>query len=166
MVEFALVAPIFFLLVFAVIQIGLVFGAQNALVNGVRDAARKAATYRVNEASYDDNVTWQAICDAIEDTLRASVGTYPGADTSAGRLRPTIAYEWKQNPTGSEYSIIAHVSADYDHPLFLPLDALLGLMGVGSTGFFENSMTLSASEQMRIENPSLDPPANPALPCT
>ena len=54
--EFALVAPIFFLLVFGVIQLGLVIAAQNGLVDGVREAARRAATYRINEGSFDATV--------------------------------------------------------------------------------------------------------------
>lgn len=165
LVEFALVAPIFFLLVFGVIQLGLIFGAQNALVNGVRDAARKAATYRVNEASYEDPAVWSSICQSVEDTLRKSVGTYPGADTSAGRLAATIQYEWEPNPTGTGYFMAAHVSATYDHPIYLPIDPLLEIMGLRSTDRFGNSISLSASEQMRVENPSLTAPSTTPPPC-
>ena len=163
--EFALVAPIFFLLVFGVIQLGLIFGAQNALVDGVRDATRKAATYRVSEDTYSDPALWASICDAIEQTLLDSVGRYPGADTSAGRLTPTIAYEWVPDPTGPGYSFVAYVSAVYAHPVFLPIDPLLAIMGLSSTGAFQNSIDLGASEQMRVENPSLDAPTNPAPSC-
>src|SRR6185503_5727235 len=68
--EFALVAPIFFLLVFGVIQVGLVMAAQNGLVDGVRDAARRAATYRINEGSFDPTV-FPSICATIEGELDA-----------------------------------------------------------------------------------------------
>jgi hypothetical protein len=39
-VEFALVLPILFLLLFGTIQFGLIFGANNGLINSVREAAR------------------------------------------------------------------------------------------------------------------------------
>ena len=35
MVEFALVAPVFFLLLFSIIELGIVFGTQNGLVTGL-----------------------------------------------------------------------------------------------------------------------------------
>src|SRR4051794_16743997 len=66
--EFAIVAPIFFLLVFFVIQIGLIFAAQNGLVDGVRNAARRAATYRINDQSFNSTV-WSSICDTIGTEL-------------------------------------------------------------------------------------------------
>lgn len=162
LVEFALVAPIFFTLIFGVVQLGIVFGAQNALVNGVRDAARKAATYRVNEASYDDSNVWSAICDAVEQTLRDSVSTYPGADVSTTTLRPTITYEWEQSLTSTNYFLVAHVSAQYDHPLYVPLISWFFDNADGNPANPDSKLTLHADEQMRIENPALvQPAANP-----
>lgn len=38
--EFAIVVPILFLLLFGTIQFGLIFGANNGLINSVREAAR------------------------------------------------------------------------------------------------------------------------------
>jgi hypothetical protein len=43
MVEFAFVAPMFFLLVLGIVVVGLVAGNQNLLSNSVRDVARSAA---------------------------------------------------------------------------------------------------------------------------
>lgn len=152
MAEFAIVAPIFFLLVFSVIQLGIIFGAQNNLVNAARDAARKAATYRVNEASFD-NATWSAICAAIEQTLRDDVSDYPGMDGDSTLLVPTIAYEWEQQANG-DWFLVAHVSATYAHPLYVPLISAFLDGSDGNPG--DNALTLSASEQMRVENPALD----------
>lgn len=151
--EFALVAPIFFLLVFSVIQFGIIFGAQNNLVNSARDAARKAATYRVNEGSFDAS-TWNAICDSIEQTLRDDVSDYPGMDGDSVLLTPTIAYEWKQQANG-DYFLVAHISASYAHPLYVPL---VSFFLDDSDGTVDDRLTLSASEQMRVENPALDTP--------
>lgn len=153
LVEFSLVAPIFFLLVFSVIQFGIIFGAQNNLVNSARDAARKAATYRVNEGSFDVT-SWNAICASIEQTLRDDVSDYPGMDGDSPLLVPTIAYEWEQQTNG-DYFLVAHVSATYGHPLYVPL---VSFFLDSSDGTVDSRLTLSASEQMRIENPALDAP--------
>jgi Flp pilus assembly protein TadG len=158
--EFAMIAPIFFLLVFSVIQLGLVFGTQNGLVNGVREAARRAATYRVNDGSFDGGV-WTTICASVTEELR-QLGdrTIPGYDVDV--LHPDVAYEWVQNPETGEYFLVAHVSATYDHPLYVPL---VSWFIDRSDGTIDGVLTLSASEQMRVENPPLLPsPAPPAAP--
>ena len=49
--EFALVAPLFFLLAFGIIQLGLLFGGQNGLVSATRELARYAAPYHVATAA-------------------------------------------------------------------------------------------------------------------
>ena len=154
--EFAIVAPIFFLLLFAVIQVGLVFAAQNGLVDGVRSAARRAATYRINEGSFDATV-WPAICQAIKteigDRMRTRVIGF-----SPTNLTGVVTYEWAPNPESGDYFLVAHVSAAYRNPLYVPLiSAFLDR----SDGTVDNQLTLSASEQMRIENPALQPSVDP-----
>lgn len=160
--EFALVAPIFFLLLFFVIQLGLIFGTQNGLVNGVREAARRAATYRVNDGSFAGGI-WLSICASVTEEVR-QLGdrTIPAYDEA--RLDPDVTYEWVRNPESGEYFLVAHVSATYDHPLYLPL---VSWFIDRSDGADDGVLTLSASEQMRIENPALVPsPAPPAAPPT
>ena len=159
--EFALVAPIFFLLVFSVIQLGLIFGTQNGLVNGAREAARRAATYRINEQSFDLTV-WNSICDTIEaEVVQLGDRVIPAYDDA--RLTPTVGYEWVPNPEVGDYSLVAVVTATYDHPLYVPLVSLF-LDGADGTG--DGALTLSATERMRVENPALEftgtPPAPPA----
>jgi Flp pilus assembly protein TadG len=159
MAEFALVAPIFFLLVFGVIQLGLVFGTQNGLVNGVREAARRAATYRINDGSFDATV-WGSICATIEqEVMQLGDRTIPAYDTT--RLTPTVAYEWKTNPETNEYFLVAHVSAIYRHPLYVPL---VSNILDGTDGSTDGVLTLSASEQMRVENPALEYASTPSAP--
>ena len=154
--EFALVAPIFFLLVFSVIQLGLVMAAQNGLVDGVRSAARRAATYRINEGSFDSTV-WPSICQSIKDEITDRMSTrvigYSGAN-----LTGTVAYEWAPNLESGDYFLVAHVSATYRNPLYVPLvSAFLDRVD----GTVDDRLTLSASEQMRIENPALQPSVDP-----
>ena len=153
--EFALVAPIFFLLVFAVIQLGLVMAAQNGLVDGVRSAARRAATYRINEASFDPSV-WSSICSTIDTELTTRLRTRVIGFTSSALTR-TISYEWQQNPETAEYFLVAHITASYHNPLYVPL---IAAFLDRSDGTVDNQLTLTASEQMRIENPALTTPAS------
>jgi Flp pilus assembly protein TadG len=149
--EFALVAPIFFLLVFGVIQVGLLMATQNGLVNGVRDSARRAATYRVNDQSFDGGVTFSAVCDAVEIELTNRLRKEIPGFVPTGRLTNTTEYKWVANPTSGEYSLIARVVATYTAPIYVPLVGLV--LHPSDPGNFP----LSASEEMRVENPALTP---------
>ena len=164
MVEFAIVAPIFFLLVFGVLQLGLLFGAQNGLVDGVRDTARKAATYRVDEETFADPTVFSSICSTLGTELQAELKAKMPAFNPLGpplRYHPAIQYEWQQNPTTSQYFLVADVKVVYDHPLFIPLVGNI----INPSG--NGSITLQASEQMRVENPSLVQPTSTAShPCS
>jgi Flp pilus assembly protein TadG len=161
MAEFALVAPIFFLLVFGVIQIGLIFGTQNGLVNGVREAARRAATYRINDGSFDATV-WGSICGTVKQEVR-QLGDRAIPAYDSVRIHPTVSYAWQQNPEGGQYFLVAQVSATYDNPLYVPL---ISFFLDRADGIADNKLTLSASEQMRVENPVLQFGSAPAAPPT
>jgi Flp pilus assembly pilin Flp len=50
-VEFALVAPLLFLLIFGIIQFGIAFGSQLAITHAAREGARLAAVGAFNETS-------------------------------------------------------------------------------------------------------------------
>lgn len=153
--EFALVAPIFFLLVFSVIQIGIVMASQNGLVDGVRNAARRAATYRVNEGSFDGTV-FGSICQTINDELELQLSERV-IGFAVANLTYAVTYEWEANPESGEYFLVAHVDATYRNPLYVPLvSAFLDR----SDGVTDDRLTLTASEQMRIENPALQTPSS------
>jgi len=166
MAEFALVAPIFLLLLFSVIQLGLIFGAQNGLVDGVRSAARRAATYRINESSFDATVfpfsVPGSICNTIRteltDRLRGAQGQELVVGFLPANLTPTIAYEWQQNPESGQYFLVAHISATYKNPLYVPLVSFFLDSSDASPG--DGFLSLSASEEMRVENPPLDTPGS------
>jgi len=157
--EFALIAPILFLMLFGVIQLGLLFAGQNGLVSGVRDAARRAVTWRINDASVNDPSIYGVVCTAVRDEL---VSELEGAQLPAfdeARLHTTITYRWEANPgyggtdpTAEEYFLYVEIDAAYDHPLYVPL---VGWFFDVLDGSGDGAFTLSASEQMRVENPSL-----------
>jgi Flp pilus assembly protein TadG len=151
--EFALVATIFFLLIFGVVQVGLIMAAQNGLVDAVRNAARRAATYRINEQSFDATV-WSSICGTIADELDNQLGDDRTGVVgfSAANRTSSVAYEWQQNPETGEYFLAAVVSATYANPLYVPL---IAAFLDRSDGVVDDAIRLSASEKMRVENPAL-----------
>lgn len=154
--EFALVAPILFLLMFAVIQLGLLFGAQNGLVNGLRETARRASTFRVNVESFVDPVLTTVICDRIQTELVTQLREAMPGYAGPTHLTRTITYRWTGNPdSGSTYFLSIDISATYKHPLYVPLIAWF-LDGVDGTPG-DGNLTLNAREQMRIENPPQPP---------
>jgi len=146
------VAPVFFLLLFGIIQLGLLFGAQNGLVDAVRDSTRRAATYRVNDLSLTGN-TLGAICQVVRTEIDGRLSKQIPGYAAANRTT-TITYEWKPNNDNPQtYYLVAHVNVEYRHPLYVPLvNIVLDRFDGDST---DSRFTLEASEQMRIENPDL-----------
>lgn len=161
LVEFALVAPILFLLLFSVIQLGLLFGAQNGLVNGVREAARRAATYRVAETTFVDGSLTTTICanvrDELEEQLSRAMPGFEWANVTGG-----LTYRYTQNPDSATWFLTADINVSYRHPLYVPL---VSFFFDASDGSIDNALELTAREQMRIENPPQNPPAGSSEAC-
>jgi Flp pilus assembly protein TadG len=156
LVEFALVIPIFLLIMFAIIQLGLLFGGQNSLVNAVRETARYAAPYRVIDHDGAQDTCDNFVLAKLQSALKANPLT---SDTTTREV-PHVEYTWLPDPDGTYYVQIS-VKADYKLPLYVPLIAqfLDGMDGVK-----DNSLRLSAKEEMRIENgPLAPPPDTPAV---
>jgi Flp pilus assembly protein TadG len=152
--EFALVAPIFFLLVFGVIQLGLLFGGQNGLVSATREVARYAATDR--DAVTDPAGTCAAVAGIVGADLARAI---PGYDPA--QVVPQVRYAWLADPGGATYSMTVSVQIQYDHPLYVPIvSAILD----GFDGSMDGRLRLQANEVMRVEGPPLPVPADPATP--
>jgi Flp pilus assembly protein TadG len=159
LVEFALVAPIFLLIVFAILQLGLLFGGQNGLVNGVRDTARYASAFRVITVPEATSA-----CPAVLAHMTTVLGP-PRNEVlgfSSGNLIPSVTYTWHQQPDttdGPKWYVQVKVKADYMFPLYVPLvSTLLDAMD----GTSDQKLRLSAQEEMRIENDPLPPIAGQA----
>jgi Flp pilus assembly protein TadG len=147
--EFALVAPIFFLLVFAVIELGILFGGQNGLVSSARELARYAAPYRVKTA-----VDATAVCSdtRLSTTLtRWMAGSIPGYTAGNVGVRQ-VTYSWIANPDNVTYHVQLEIHVSYRFPLHVPL---VGGLLDGADGVSDNRFLLDAREQMRIENEDL-----------
>jgi Flp pilus assembly protein TadG len=71
-VEFALVAPVFFALLFAIIETALVFFAGQVLETGVQDSGRLFFTSQANCAGMSQADFKQNICDRVSALLSCS----------------------------------------------------------------------------------------------
>lgn len=141
MTEFALIAPLFFLLIFGVIQMGILFGGQIALTNTAREVARYASTVPANQSLG----TIQAQANPI---LQRSIPAY-----SASASVVSVAYCWYTNPTSpTTYSQKVIITIQYGHTLFVPL---VGGFIDGFDGTSDNRYTTTAREEMKVETPPL-----------
>lgn len=152
LVEFALVIPIFLFIIFTILQLGLLFQAQNGLTNAVRETARYAAPFRVVDTA-GATTTCSTVLSKLTTILSQEIIGY----TAANEI-PTATYTWKadENLDGNYY-ITIKVKADYKFPLFVPLisNLLDGMDGVADVP--GPKLRLSAQEEMRVEN---DPQAS------
>jgi Flp pilus assembly protein TadG len=162
MVEFALVAPIFFLLLFGVIELGLLYAGLNGVVSAVRETARYSAPYRVSDASGADDTCTFYVLPKLQDALSQSVIAY---DPSVGVNHMVVTYSSKQDPN-LEWYIQVSVKETYDFPLWVPL---IGNILDGIDGAVDGKLSLSSQEEMRVENGifTTDPFAGSSpTPCT
>lgn len=153
MTEFALVAPIFFLLVFGIIELGILFGGQNGLVGSARELARYAAPFRVKTAVDATNVCADTrLSTQLTGFLRRSIPGYLPANVFARQ----VIYSWHPNPapiSGPQtYYVQLQIHVSYRFPLRVPL---IGTILDGFDGASDNRFLLDATEQMRIENEDL-----------
>ena len=147
LVEFALVIPIFLLIVFAIIEGGLLFSGQSSLVSAVRETARYAAPYRVVDSAGANNT-----CPTVAQKVIDQLGTNPLTTDPAVTI-PTITYTWKPNDIlDGNYYVTVRVKVDYKFPLYVPL---VGNILDGLDGVSDNKLRLSAQEEMRVENDPL-----------
>lgn len=102
-VEFALVAPLLFLLFFALIEMGRSVMVHQLLVNAAREGARSAA---FNSASASDIVT------QVQDSLAAS--SVPGATATV-----------TPNPIVPGATVTVAVEVPYTSVSWLPFDGFL-----------------------------------------
>ncbi len=150
--EFALIAPLFFILVFGILQFGFLFGGHIGLTNAARDAARYASVLPVGDAttaSTNAAATMTELTRSGGFLSRAIPGYLSGNLVTTGASSTAVCYAAFQNPDGT-WSVRVRVQIAYRHPLFIPL---VGALLDGASG---GTFRTSASEEMRVENPTLD----------
>lgn len=122
LVEFAMVVPIFLVLVFAIVDFGMGFHAWITVTNAAREGARIGAVGA-------DSATIEA---RVVDTASSLV---------AEDLNVTVV-----NAQGAPGEAVS-VDVNYDYDLITPLSSLLGILGGG----FGSPITFHSEAEMRIE---------------
>ncbi|HEU0236388.1 MAG TPA: TadE family protein [Candidatus Limnocylindrales bacterium] len=162
--EFALIAPLFFLILFGIIQLGFLFAGQNGMTNAAREAARYAstlptpdtfvsgscATAGTNAATVYNRLVGINLLQYLPGYRASNLTSGTGGLSSCGSwaLAGTgtgVGYCRSDNGDGT-FSVRVRVAVVYRHPLFIPLVGRL----------FSNSDTwqLAAIEEMRVEGPN------------
>jgi hypothetical protein len=123
-VEFAIVAPVFFLLVFGMIEYGRMVMVQQILTNASREGARFAVVQSANNTT--------AVQDVVEDYLQsASIGG-----------TPNITVDWPASGgSSSSEPVTVTVSIPFGQVSWLP-----------SPMFVDSTMPLTAVSVMRRES--------------
>lgn len=150
LVEFALITPLLFILLFGIIQFGATFGGQVGLSNAAREVARYASTMAATPANATLATTY------APTVLQRSVPAYAGGATVS------VTYCYYPDPTSPvTYSRKVIVSITYGHTLFVPL---VGVFVDGFDGASDNRWTTTVREEMRVESQPLKNPP-PGIAC-
>lgn len=140
--EFALVAPVLFLILFGIIQMGFLFAGQNGLTNAARESARYASTLPTPDTTLAASNATLVFNRLTNVNLEQYVPGY-----LAGNLDGSTSVQYCREPAdGSNYSILVRVDVSYRHPLFIPF--------VGRLFSSTDTWQLGATEEMRVEGPN------------
>lgn len=107
-VEFALVAPIFFLLVFALIEASRALNLKQALTNAAREGCR-AAALATTLSSKD-----------VDDATRNYLAAVTRYANNPDKVRTTVPADLSNCPSGSELTV--SVEVDFQDVTWMPLD--------------------------------------------
>jgi Flp pilus assembly protein TadG len=127
-VEFAFIAPLFFVLLFALMETALVFFASQILETGTHDSARLLLTHQAQDAGMTQAQFKQDLCNRVS-VLLACDGVYVDVKSyaegaavnitdpidSSGNFVNNFAYQTA--PAGSTNTVI--VRAFYQWPMFV-----------------------------------------------
>ena len=124
LVEFALLVPIFLLLLFAIVDFGMGFYSWITVTNGAREGARLGAVLATEQQIKDQ--VYQAVSLPNEGT------------------KMTVTVTGAQGQPGQ--SVV--VKVDYDYDLITPL---AGIVSFVSGNVLGPTLTLSSTAEMRLE---------------
>ncbi len=157
-VQFAFIAPLFFALMFAIIESSMVFFAGQILETGTADSARLFMTHQAQDTKMSKDAFFKDVCDRISmlfdcDKLVVSVKAYPaGTVIPAADLAPPIvggsfAYTpTYEMPAPGETAVIR---AFYQWPLFVT-GLGFNIADIGS-GTNNSKKLLAATAAFRVE---------------
>jgi len=172
--EFALVVPIFLLVLFGIIQLGFLFAGQNGMSNAAREAARYASTLPTpdqtvagsgscstvgNAKAVYDRLTQVNLPQYVPGFLLGNLTNAGGPACGLAAIAGTgtgVAYCSVTN-ADTTHTVRVRVVVVYRHPLFIPL--------VGQIFSSTNTWQLQAIEEMRVEGPDRATDGGFTTPC-
>ena len=130
-VEFALVAPVFFALLFAIIETGLLFFAGQVLETGTQDSARLMYTHQAYDTGMDETAFKTDLCNRVAvlfnctgNLANLSVDVqYYAPGTAINLTDPIVSgnltgpFTYQVPPPGSVNTVVVRVY--YQWPLFV-----------------------------------------------
>ena len=144
MVEFAIILPIFLILILGIIEFGVLLYDKAVLTDASREGAREAILYRSPSLSLDD----------INDIVKTTVKNY--AENSLFSLKDGLSFDPEKitvllnldNDSDGKIDTgdILEVRVSYDFK-FMLFSRIISLIG----GSFENGITLESITLMRKE---------------
>lgn len=151
--EFALIAPLLFLMLFSVIQFGFTLSGQIGLTNAAREAARYAATVPTT-------TTAAVLTELTTRQMPKAIPGFRSTNVVLGASGSSVAYCAATNPNHDatnypSYSMRVRVNAVYRHPMLIPF---VGQLVDAVDGVADNALTARVTEEMRVENPRLTSP--------
>lgn len=148
LVEFALIAPLLFAMMFILVELGIVFSIYVGLTNSAREAARAGVAYQYPDPGAfmgQSTTTARATVDAGRKAVMdaAIVNTLnPIMDKGAFLAQNPSPFSYSPDPPADydlyRYGSYLNVTLQYQHQLFF------NLLG-------PNSITVRASSKMRLE---------------
>jgi Flp pilus assembly protein TadG len=159
--EFALAAIPLFLLLLGIVQFAFIYNTQVGLTNAVRDTARFGSSLTANT-----DVTATTAATNTYGFLTASLGKYV-APYNAGLLvsgsgASEVCYSQHTDGNAGQNPVWVDVSATYRHPLLVPL---VGAIIDAFDGASDGSFAITASTEIRVDNPLAPIPALSATAC-
>ena len=158
-IEFGLIAAPFFALMFAIIQIGLIFFSGQVLNNATSQASRLIRTGQAQASGFTASDFKNAICDAsgtlfdCESGLKVDVRTY--ADFSSVDMGKPITdgelddKNFTFNMGGREEIVVVRVF--YEWPVWVPLMAIPGHASVSFGDLANGNFMLASAMTFRNE---------------
>jgi Flp pilus assembly protein TadG len=136
LVEFTLVTPLLLLVLFGIVDFGLLFRRYEVLTNAAREGARIAAIPGYSDAQIQQRVTDYLTASGLNTPTFPATGAVTSQSVSVG---------------GGKCVTVKGVTFTYQND-FLAFGKIITLIGGGS-GF--SSKTLSLTARMRYEGPAL-----------
>ena len=135
LVEFALLVPIFLILLFAIVDFGMGFHSWITVTNSAREGARIGA---VQASTAEIEARVKATSDLINEdaNMTVTVGCGPSSDPPPTGTCPSQPGE----------SVVVRV--DYDYDLITPLASLVAFLSGDTIG---PTLTLTSTAEMRLE---------------